>query len=137
MNIEHVSSRAAWTNTTSSEYDSTANDTYPWYLQHEQWGGDVLRYYPMEFGVRPDVMDPLYRNITPDTAVARSATLTTTSEPENYLWPMWMFWTVAGTLTFGSIILPIVIPPSYRWIARTSLRWRRSFRAFVSFVWIL
>jgi hypothetical protein len=137
MNIEHISSRAAWTNTTSSEFDSTANDTYPWYVQHGDWGGNLTRYYPNDSGVQPDLVGPLHREISPDTPVSRSATLTTTSEVENYLWPMWMFWTVAGTLLLGSIILPLVIPPTYRWLARMSLQWRRSFRAFVSFLWIL
>lgn len=137
MNIEHVSSRAAWTNTTSSEFDSTANNTYPWYIQHGDWGGSVYRYLPDVFGIQPDGIDPLYRDIAPDTPVSRSATLTSTSEVGNYLWPMWVFWTVAGTLTFGSIILPLVIPPTYRWLARMSLQWRRSFRAFISFLWIV
>ena len=137
MNIEHPSSRATWTNTTSSELDFTANDTF--YYQYLGWDELVrsrkktidLNDMQREFIVSFD------KYITPDTPLTRSATLTTSSESGNYLWPMWLFWAVAVALTLGSVILPLVLPPSYRWLARITLQWRRSFRAFISFLWIL
>jgi len=137
MNIEDRSSLVSWTNTTSTEFDSTANDTYPWYLGHHWGGPNLARYYPELYGVQPDSFDPLYRDISADTPVSRSATQTTTSEPGNYVWPLWMFVTVAVALTLGSVVLPLITPTLYRWLARLALRWRRTFRVFVSLLWMM
>jgi hypothetical protein len=128
----------SWTNTTSSEFMSTANDTFPWYAGHKDWAYnyDSVRYYGLSYAAyrRPDVYDPLHRNMTADTPISRSASQIT-SERGNYNWPLWMFVVVAVMLTFGSIIVPLVAPRAYRSVARFSLRKRRTFRTIVSVLW--
>jgi hypothetical protein len=132
MNIEDNSISVSWTNTSSSGFASTANVTYPWNFGHEEWRGVTYGYPEDDLSL----LDPFqYRNITPDTPISRLATQTAT-ERGSYSWPLWMFGVVAGSLTFGSIIVPLLAPPAYRSIARFSLRRRRTFRTIVSTLWM-
>ena len=114
MNIEDKSGPekiVSWTNTVSREFNSTTRSN----------GSEVHALYTDEFG-RSSYYDPYawsatllgdymslkdyeFINITRDTPVAQSASrITTPVQPGTYSWPFWMFWTLAGTLTFGSII---------------------------------
>jgi hypothetical protein len=135
MNIEDKSQSLTWSNTTSTELTSKANDTFPWYAARSDWD-------PQRGGLNSALfahgmsraLQSLYQVITPDTPVSRSATLTT-SERGNYNWPLWMFAVVAAMLTFGSIFVPLVGPRTYRSIARFSLRRKRTFRMIVSLLW--
>lgn len=109
------------------EFDETLGHSYEPYA----WGGTLLCDYISE-------RDVDFMNITLDTPVAQSASrITTAVQPGTYSWPLWKFWTVAVTLTFGSIILPLLAPRAYRSAARFSRRRRRTFRMIVSFIWVL
>jgi hypothetical protein len=136
MNIEDKSQSLTWSNTTSTELTSRANDTFPWYAARSDWDPQIGGLSPAKLanGMKY-TLQHLYQVMTPETPVSRSATLTA-SERGNYNWPLWMFAVVAVMLTFGSIFVPLVAPRTYRSIARFSLRRKRTFRTIVSLLWI-
>ena len=111
MNISDTSVSTDWTNTTSIELNMSANVTDPWHRSLSQ-----------DFEVGPQ------------TPVFRTATLTTTSQAGNRTWPMRTFAIVAGILTFGSVILPLVAGWIYR---KFKIHHKRRLRTIVSFVWLL
>ncbi|OQO10212.1 hypothetical protein B0A48_04569 [Cryoendolithus antarcticus] len=61
-----------------------------------------------------------------------SATLTSTDQPGNHAWPIWQFGVVAGSLTLGSVILPLIAGRTFRAVSRFAIRNRRRFRTGVS-----
>lgn len=134
MNIKDTSNRisVSWTNTSSLSMDSVASNAVPWSytgINADEW----TKYPPYQ---RLLYMD-LESNITADSPISRSATWSSSDQEGNYNWPLWMFGAVAGALTFGSIILPLIAGHVYRSIARFSLRKGRTFRAIVSLLWTL
>jgi hypothetical protein len=135
MNIEDRGSTTSWTNTTSASFNSTANETWPWYRDHTDWFGRLPN---GSYERNPSQNATSVYNFTPepDTPVFYTATGITSDQPGTQTWPMWMFGTVAGLLTFGSIIVPLVAGPVYRSIARFSLRWPKTFRLIVTLLWL-
>jgi hypothetical protein len=135
MNIEDKGSTTSWTNTTSAGSNSTANETWPWYRDHSDWFGRLPN---GSYGRQPlhNVTTAYNFTIQPNTSVFNSATGITSDQPGTQTWPMWMFGTVAGVLTFGSIILPLVAGPVYRSIARFAIRWPKTFRLTVTLLWL-
>jgi hypothetical protein len=135
MNIEDKGSTTSWTNTTSAGSNSTANETWPWYRDHSDW---FDRLPNGSYGRQPlhNVTTAYNFTIQPNTPVFNSATGITSDQPGTQTWPMWMFGTVAGVLTFGSIILPLVAGPVYRSIARFAIRWPKTFRLTVTLLWL-
>jgi hypothetical protein len=124
-----------WTNTTSASANSRAVDLAPWYDQ----GNWTTSNYPnisMFAGryYKYPIWDSDLR-LAPDTPIAISATQVTSDQAGSQSWPLWMFYVVAGTLTFGSIILPLVAGHVYRSTARLAVRRRKVFRATVSAIW--
>jgi hypothetical protein len=128
MNIEDKSDSVVWTNSTSTEIESTAIEAYPWYLGQSGWAANHLL---------GKLVDARNLSIEQDTPVALSATQTTSSGAGSLNWPMWRFYVVAGTLTFGSIILPLTAGKIYRRIARFSIQHRLYFRILVTLLWML
>ncbi|KAK6433118.1 hypothetical protein LTR95_010707 [Oleoguttula sp. CCFEE 5521] len=61
-----------------------------------------------------------------------SATLTSTDQPGNHAWPIWQFGVLAGSLTLGSVILPLIAGRTSRAVSRFAVRDRRRFRTGVS-----
>lgn len=128
MNIEDQSAGTAWSNTTSVELNSTANFTYPYNIYHNRhahWNHDnslVLRAFDLP--------------IEPDTPASLTSTWVTSDQTSSRSWPLWMFYAVAGPLTFGSIILPLISGRIYRSIVRYSIQHRRKFRIIVSVIWL-
>lgn len=129
MNIEDGSILVNWVNTTSAYINSTANETAPWYDDHPSWSRNLYEHRHRE-------VIPLGSEFHPDTPVSISATQITSDQSDSQSWPLWMFFMVAGTLTFGSIILPLIAGHMYRVIARFSIRRRRTFRAIIGVLWI-
>ncbi|SMR59344.1 unnamed protein product [Zymoseptoria tritici ST99CH_1E4] len=146
MSIEDNSTQSYWTNST---------------VQNEEWNGSVINgtsadQYPLLYGRLTDPalrfvygesstystlawgsIDYLVNSNNNITANSGSVSLTTTNPPGVTLtWPMWMFWTVACTLVLGSIVLPIVGGRILRFVAWSSVTYRRSFRATASLVWM-
>lgn len=131
MNIKDTSETMAvsWTNTSSLSIDTIAKNSTPWRyprITYDEWAND--RWF---------VSYDFEQNVTVDSPISRSATWSSSDQKGNHNWPMWMFGAVAGALTFGSIILPLVAGHVYRSISRFSLRKRRTFRAIVSLLWSL
>jgi hypothetical protein len=130
MNIESASNPVTWVNATSAYINSTAMDAFPWNRNHPDWlpafGRDRYTTFPFQ-----------ELEVEPATPVYRSATHSTTDQLDSQSWPLWMFFVVAGTLTFGSMILPLIAGHMYRAIARFSIRRRRIFRAIIAVSWLL
>ena len=118
MNISDNSSSTAWTNVTSTSSNMTANASEPQPHDLKQWHQQEL-------------------NLTSDSSVTRTATLITGTQPSNYTWPLWMFFTVAVTLTLGSIIIPLIIGRVYRMVVRFARRETKKFRLILSVLWIM
>jgi hypothetical protein len=118
MNISDNSISTIWTNTTSSSYNATADST----------GTNTtdLQYWHLQ-GLELKSSSP----------VIQTTTLVTENQPGNLTWPLWVFFTVAGALTLGSIIIPLTAGHIYRWIVRFSRRRRTTFRVFVSTMYAL
>ena len=127
MNIEDQSAATGWTNTTSVEFNSTANFTYPYYDVHSGNAG-----WNQNGSLALTVFD---LPIDPDTPASLISTQVTSNQPGSRSWPLWMFYAVACALTFGSIILPLVSGRIYRYIARYSIQHQRRFRTIVSLFW--
>lgn len=129
MNIEDQSAATGWTNTTSVEFNSTANFTYPYYDVHSGNAG-----WNQNGSLALTVFD---LPIDPDTPASLISTQVTSNQPGSRSWPLWMFYAVAGPLTFGSIILPMVSGRIFRYFARYSIHYRRRFRTIVSLIWLV
>ncbi|KAM0715543.1 hypothetical protein Q7P37_009041 [Cladosporium fusiforme] len=142
MNIEDRSDPTpVWTNTTSTNTSLAAYQAfYPLYWGISDSKGYNMstnyttgEYYYENGSIAFQLSDP---TIYPNTSVTYSMNQIVSDLPINYNWPLWMFGAVAGALTFGSIILPLIAGRAYRSVARFSLHSRRTFRAVVSFLWI-
>jgi hypothetical protein len=121
MNIKDKSSSTIWTNTTSTSLDTTANYTSPWYLSS---GGGTGRFNVQDLDIQPN------------TSISLTSTLVDSDQPGNLTWPWWQFIATAVSLTFMSIILPLIAGPTYRSIARFSIRRRKDFRVIIIGLWL-
>lgn len=65
--------------------------------------------------------------MTSGTPLLRLASYVSSDQPSSHNWPLWMFGAVAGGLTLGSIILPLVAGYIYRSFARFSVKNRKVF----------
>lgn len=71
------------------------------------------------------------------TANSTSVTFTQTSLSGSHTWHMRTFWIVAGSLSFGSIVVPVVAGGTIRFIARQSFAHPKFIRSAVSIMWIM
>jgi hypothetical protein len=128
MNIADQSSVTSWSNTTSVEFDSTAKNTYSYHdlnLGNNTWNYSLGSINVVDLPIKAD------------TPTSLMSTLVVSDQPGSYSWPLWMFYAVAGALTFGSVILPLVSGRIYRYVVRLSIQKRRMFRTIVSSLWLM
>jgi hypothetical protein len=101
-------------------------------------GSGVWRYttydYNEVFNQYPELLAHLSNSTLPN---SQTATYITASQPASINWPIWMFAVVAGSLTLGTLIGPLIVGHVFRSVARFSVRKRNLFRSITALLWLL
>lgn len=133
MNIQDSSTIGYWTNSTARSSDFNGPQPYTWSKDNTKWYRNHPRYED------PNNTDwrSWHEYHNPEaTANMTSLSFTKSNVPGTRTWPLWMFWTVACTLTLGSIVLPIIGGRVSRFLARLSITYRRIFRTLAAGLWL-
>ena len=152
MNINAGHARTDyWVNTTTIQPRQHHNATYASFDTNAFQGGSSTFANRTSFGVNDTYVESMWESslnvfdryvyqlplldlgTLPD---VQTASHVRESQPGNIAWPMKTFGIVAGALTFGSMIGPMVISHIFTSVARFSVQRRQLFRVVTSILWL-